>query len=47
MKKLIKVLSILIISIAVSLSFYGCKDWEYDVKKNYIHFKKLELMGNR
>lgn len=41
MKKLIKVFSILIMLIAVSLSFFGCKEWEYDVKKNGIHFKKI------
>jgi hypothetical protein len=36
-----KICFIFSISIVVSLCFYGCKEWEYNVEKNGIHFKKI------
>jgi hypothetical protein len=41
MSKKIKLLLILAIPILACLCFYACKDWEYNVVKNGIHFKKI------
>ncbi len=41
MIKKIKIVLILAIPIIACLHFYGCKDWEYNVVKNGIHFKKI------
>jgi len=41
MNKRTKTFLALITSIMVSLYFYGCKKWEYNVEKNGIHFKKM------
>lgn len=41
MKIRIKLLLVSSISIAVSLCFYGCKNWKYDVEKNGISFNKI------
>lgn len=46
MNKNIKALSIVIMSVTISLCFIGCKDWEYNVEKNGIHFKKIHQSGN-
>lgn len=34
------------VSIAVSLCLYGCKNWEYDVVKNGVHFTKIHQSNN-
>jgi hypothetical protein len=41
MRKKIKIFLFLTVSIMTSLCFYACKDWEHDVVKNGIHFKKI------
>lgn len=33
--------SIILISLFLSIFFASCKDWEYDVEKHGIHFKKM------
>ena len=36
-----KILRIFTVSIIAGFLFYGCKNWEYDVLKNGIHFSKI------
>ena len=37
----IKTVIVYTMSIILGLSVYGCKDWEHDVEKQGIHFKKI------
>ena len=46
MNKTARLLLSLSISTLVVLSFGGCKDWEYDVVKDGVHFKKLHQSEN-
>lgn len=41
MNKKVKILVVLSTLIAVLVFFNGCKNWEYNVEKNGIHFKKI------
>lgn len=41
MKKMTKLFLSFIISTMVTLSFCGCKNWEYNVDKDNIHFEKI------
>ena len=36
-----KKISFFSLLLLISICFYRCKDWEYDVEKNGIHFKKI------
>ena len=41
MNKLTKKILFLILLLLISICFYSCKEWEYDIEKNGIHFKKM------
>lgn len=46
MNKLTTLLSRLSVYIVVTSCFYGCKNWEYDVVKDDIHFEKIHQSEN-